>query len=193
MRCSKMIDRQLRQKKLKARNECNILLLGCGDVGKTTFVKQMRIIYGEDYSEEDRLEFRPMIYHNILRGTKILIEARRQLQIPLQLPQNERNGQKISTYHREGYISDDEFQPYVESLMAVWKDGAIQRTWNRRNEFQIVSIIHVIHVSILLCTVDREIFIVKKFSWVFTNFFFFFMYKVYFCKCTFCIQLSLNR
>ena len=111
----------------------------------------MRIIYGEDYSEEDRLSFRSLIYRNILMGTNILIEARRQLQISLQHPQNEPNCQMISEYQRDdGMHSDDDFQPYVEPLMAVWKDGAIQSAWNRRNQFQIVSIIiHVIHVSIL--------------------------------------------
>ena len=98
----------------------------------------MRIIYGEDYSEEDRLEFRPTIYHNILKGTKILIEASQRLRIPLQHPQNEPNCQVISGYHRN---DDLDFQTYVEPLVAVWKDRAIQKALNRRNQFQLVSII----------------------------------------------------
>ena len=151
-----MIDRQLQLEKRKPWNECKVLLLGCGEVGKTTFLKQMRIIYGEDYSEEDRLEFRPTIYHNILKGTKILIGASQRLQIPLQHPQNEPYCQMISGYQmRVDGLSSDEFQPYVEPLMAVWKDGSIQSALNRRNQFQLVSIIiHVIHVNIL-CTCNR--------------------------------------
>lgn len=60
-RRSRLIDRQLAQEKKSLRQEIKILLLGAGESGKSTFIKQMRIIHGEDYSESDRLEFRTII------------------------------------------------------------------------------------------------------------------------------------
>ena len=137
--CSEMIDRQLRQQKLKPRKECKILLLGCGDVGKSTFVKQMNIIYGEGYSKKDRLGYRSLIYSNILDGTRRLIDASQQLQSPLQHSQNELNCEKI--FSGVSIDGDDDFQSYVEPLMAVWKDGAIKHALNRRNQFQLVSVV----------------------------------------------------
>ena len=86
LRRSKQIDRQLAQEKKSLKQEIKILLLGAGESGKSTFLKQMRIIHGNDYSEQDRLDFRPTIYHNILKGVKILVEARKRLQIPLENP-----------------------------------------------------------------------------------------------------------
>lgn len=140
LRRSKLIDRQLQQEKKNLRQEIKILLLGAGESGKSTFIKQMRIIHGEDYSESDRLEFRPIIYHNILKGCKILVEARRRLQIPLENLKNERNGQVISSYHREGDLSDEDFHVYVEALTSLHKDAGIQATFKRSNEFQLVSV-----------------------------------------------------
>lgn len=137
LRRSKLIDRQLQQEKKNLRQEIKILLLGAGESGKSTFIKQMRIIHGEDFSESDRLEFRPIIYHNILKGCKILVEARRRLQIPLENSKNERNGQVISSYHREGDLSDEDFHVYVEALTSLHKDAGVQATFKRSNEFQL--------------------------------------------------------
>lgn len=138
-RRSRLIDRQLAQEKRNLRQEIKILLLGAGESGKTTFLKQMRIIHGEDYSEQDRLEFRSSIYHNILKGMKILVEARRRLQIPLSDPRCEEYSQVITNYHRTGEISPEEFHEYTEALMGLWKDTGIRATERRKNEFQLVS------------------------------------------------------
>ncbi len=138
IRRSRQIDKQLQQERRSLKQEIKILLLGAGESGKSTFIKQMRILHGRDYSEADRLDFRHTIYHNMLKGTKILAEARRRLQIPLQNSRNQQNGQIISSYHREGELSDEDFQQYVKPLEELWKDAGIQSTVKRSNEFQLV-------------------------------------------------------
>ena len=140
LRRSRQIDKQLQQERRSLKQEIKILLLGAGESGKSTFIKQMRILHGKDYSEADRLDFRHTIYHNLLKGTKILVEARRRLQIPLQDPKNEQNGQIISSYHRDGELTDEEFHPYVAPLSQLWRDSGIQSTVKRSNEFQLVSL-----------------------------------------------------
>ena len=139
LRRSKQIDRQLAQEKKSLKQEIKILLLGAGESGKSTFLKQMRIIHGNDYSEQDRLNFRPTIYHNILKGVKILVEARKRLQIPLENPKNEDFGKQIASYHRDHELMPEEFHPYVPALASLWKDSGIQVTVKRSNEFQFVS------------------------------------------------------
>ena len=49
LRRSRMIDRQLAQEKKNLRQQIKILLLGAGESGKSTFIKQMRIIHGEEH------------------------------------------------------------------------------------------------------------------------------------------------
>ena len=141
IRRSRQIDRQLKQDD-RAKNwkrEMKILLLGAGESGKSTFVKQMRIIHGEDYTDQDRLEFRPLIYHNVLKGMKVLVEAGKKLQIPLADSSNEEYGDLIlSGYHHSQDLSPEEFQKFVGPLKSLWHDEGIKKTLLRSNEFQLV-------------------------------------------------------
>ena len=51
--------------------QVKLLLLGAGESGKSTFLKQMRILHGEGYGKEDLLKFRPVVYSNIVKGMKV--------------------------------------------------------------------------------------------------------------------------
>ncbi|XP_016336109.1 guanine nucleotide-binding protein G(q) subunit alpha-like [Sinocyclocheilus anshuiensis] len=69
------IERQLRRDKKDARRELKLLLLGTGESGKSTFVKQIRIIHGSGYSEEDRRSFTKLVYQNIFTSLQAMIRA----------------------------------------------------------------------------------------------------------------------
>ena len=140
-RRSRMIDRQLKQHDRGKHwtREMKVLLLGAGESGKSTFLKQMRIIHGGDYSDQQRLEFRSTIYHNLLKGMKVLVEARKRLQLTLSNPENEAHTETIvSGYHNSQQLQPEDFIKYVEPLKALWLDEGIQNTLSRSNEFQLV-------------------------------------------------------
>lgn len=42
-----------------------IFCLGSGGSGKSTFIKQLKIVYDNGYNDEERREFRSVIYRNI--------------------------------------------------------------------------------------------------------------------------------
>ena len=60
--------------------ECK-LLLGTGESGKSTFIKQMRIIHGTGYSEEDKRSFIKLIFQNIFTAMNSMIRAMDNLRI----------------------------------------------------------------------------------------------------------------
>jgi len=78
---SAAIDRQLEEDARRLKKECKILLLGSGESGKTTIVKQMKIIHQSGYSHDERLVFRSTIYKNLLDGSKAICEALEKLEI----------------------------------------------------------------------------------------------------------------
>lgn len=78
---SAAIDRQIEEDARRLKKECKILLLGSGESGKTTIVKQMKIIHQSGYSQDERALFRTTIFKNILDGAKGICEALDKLSI----------------------------------------------------------------------------------------------------------------
>ncbi|KAK7913756.1 hypothetical protein WMY93_013967 [Mugilogobius chulae] len=73
IRKSKEIDRCLSREKTYVKRLVKILLLGAGESGKSTFLKQMRIIHGQDFDQTAREEFRGTIYSNVIKANLSLI------------------------------------------------------------------------------------------------------------------------
>lgn len=66
-RRSRDIDALLARERRAVRRLVKILLLGAGESGKSTFLKQMRIIHGREFDQKALLEFRDTIFDNILK------------------------------------------------------------------------------------------------------------------------------
>ncbi|KAJ6452614.1 heterotrimeric G-protein alpha subunit, GPA3-like protein [Mycena sanguinolenta] len=63
---SDAIDRQITEDSKRYKKECKILLLGSGESGKSTIVKQMKIIHQAGFDARERQEYRTTIYKNVL-------------------------------------------------------------------------------------------------------------------------------
>ena len=74
---SRKIDRELAMDGEKASREVKLLLLGAGESGKSTIVKQMKIIHESGFTSEDFKQYRPVVYSNTIQVYKTIffIEA----------------------------------------------------------------------------------------------------------------------
>ena len=69
------IDQEISKHAKKLKSEAKILLLGSSDGGKTTIVKQMKIIHQNGYSTEELERFKNTIYNNVVESAKNLIKG----------------------------------------------------------------------------------------------------------------------
>ncbi|XP_015232836.1 PREDICTED: guanine nucleotide-binding protein subunit alpha-12 [Cyprinodon variegatus] len=139
-RRSREIDAMLARERRAVRRLVKILLLGAGESGKSTFLKQMRIINGQEFDKKALLDFRDTIYENILKGMRVLVDARDKLGISWQSCENEKQGMLVMSWEgRVGAsgVEPSEFQLYVMALSALWGDAGIQEAYSRRSEFQL--------------------------------------------------------
>ncbi|XP_041821740.1 guanine nucleotide-binding protein subunit alpha-12a [Chelmon rostratus] len=139
-RRSREIDAMLARERRAVRRLVKILLLGAGESGKSTFLKQMRIINGQEFDKKALLDFRDTIYENILKGMRVLVDARDKLGIGWQSCENEKQGMLVMSWEgRVGGsgVEPSEFQLYVTALSALWADTGIQEAYARRSEFQL--------------------------------------------------------
>mgnify|MGYP002649082112 CR=1 FL=1 len=140
-RRSHQIDKMLREDKRRLRREIRILLLGAGESGKSTIIKQMKIIHGESlFDDESVEEVRHNIYQNILKGIKVLIDARSKLEIEWGNAEKVANAVNlVSRVDTKNKITPEYFFRYVSLIDCIWNDSGIQQTYQRRNLFQLVS------------------------------------------------------
>jgi len=63
---SEMIDKEIQKDKQRLKKEIKMLLLGPGESGKSTIVKQMKIINQNGYTTEELEGFKQTVYQNVL-------------------------------------------------------------------------------------------------------------------------------
>ena len=141
---SKRIDDQLevdkKERKRKRKNEIKLLLLGAGESGKSTFLKQMKIIHDVHFDEAQIDEFRKIIYQNLIRGMRVLVDANRKLGIPLQNEsQNRIYGEQLLLFNDSSHIDKHNFNDLKPMLRSLWNDAGIQEAFERRNEYQLTD------------------------------------------------------
>jgi len=140
---SDKIDDDLRELRKKTRNEIKILLLGAGESGKSTFTKQIKLIHG-GFPDEERLNFKEVIYDNVIYAIKGLITA------------SEKNKLELTTSNKAiaerlmGVATvelDPELGRYIKTIYA---DPAIKKTIEQYNNFHLLDSTHF-----FLSNIDR--------------------------------------
>ncbi|KAK4240371.1 carbohydrate phosphorylase-domain-containing protein [Achaetomium macrosporum] len=138
-RRSNKIDKELEEDSRKLRKECKILLLGSGESGKSTIVKQMKIIHLKGYSQEELASYRPTVYKNLLECAKALCSAMREFEIDPVLDEN-----KVYCDFLLDYSLDANPQARIDprvgmAVQSVWNDPAKERLMERQTEFYLMD------------------------------------------------------
>ncbi|XP_069123245.1 guanine nucleotide-binding protein subunit alpha-12-like isoform X1 [Argopecten irradians] len=136
---SRNIDKTLAKEKVQFRRTIKILLLGAGESGKSTFLKQMRIIHGQNFDDEALREFKVVIFANIVRGMRVLIDARDKLGIPWGDEANAKHAVYVFSYDTNNKLDETTFWDYVEPMKKLWGDSGILAAFDRRREFQLIT------------------------------------------------------
>ncbi|XP_076880619.1 guanine nucleotide-binding protein subunit alpha-14-like [Brachyhypopomus gauderio] len=131
------IKRILAEQKKRERREIKVLLLGTGESGKTTFIKQMRIIHGSGFSEDDRRAFAKLVFQNIFTAVQAMTTAMSTLKIPYTSKQNEKYARLIQDVdiHQVKQLE----QCYVEAIQHLWADNRLKICYSRRREYQLLD------------------------------------------------------
>ncbi|XP_067272280.1 guanine nucleotide-binding protein G(q) subunit alpha-like [Pseudorasbora parva] len=132
---NKEIDRILSEEKKIKPEEFKLLLLGTADSGKSTFMKQMRIIHGKGYTEHDRRCFAKLIIQNILGDVYFIIDAMNTLNIPYSNPHNKIYAQQLQHLN---ILQKTQLQTnYIEAIHHLWADEGFKMCYERRGEYML--------------------------------------------------------
>lgn len=110
------------------------MLLGAGESGKSTIVKQMKIIHMEGYSKEELEEYAEIVRLNVVQCMRQLLEGVIRLDLTLSSEAN----RKLADTHFPDDLLDDEWDASKgEAIKTLWSDSTIQAVYARRSEIQL--------------------------------------------------------
>ncbi|KAI8360537.1 G protein alpha subunit [Mortierella sp. GBAus27b] len=136
---SQTIDRGLEEDNRRLKKECKILLLGSGESGKSTIVKQMKVIHQGGYSTEELATFRLNVYKNLIDSAQSLILAMEKLKLKPALPDNKAYADQILDYRVE---SDPYFSlspDIVDAIDSLYHDPITTTCLERSSEFYLMD------------------------------------------------------
>lgn len=130
---SKVIDRRTRVEHEAAMKVNKLLLLGAGESGKSTLLRQLNEIHGKALTEAEREVFRPVIYSNMITAMKSLVA--------------------VAPVFGDGPVACVGAAEYVKNLApdaainrlnvahfrALWDDPSIQVAYSNQSKFQLLD------------------------------------------------------
>ncbi|XP_061782609.1 guanine nucleotide-binding protein subunit alpha-14-like [Nerophis lumbriciformis] len=129
------IERQLQIDKQKSKNIMKILFLGTAESGKSTFIKQIRILHGSGYTEAQRRAFARLVSQNVVTAIQKLVEAMGILHINYAHNSNIELAKRMSEVQFERVEKLEAWQ--VDAIRKIWNDHGIQKCYHRRRQFQL--------------------------------------------------------
>ncbi|KAI9273014.1 guanine nucleotide-binding protein subunit alpha [Phascolomyces articulosus] len=130
------IENQIKRDKLNLRNEVKMLLLGAGESGKSTILKQMKLIHDDGYSLDEREAFKEIIFSNTVQSMRVILEAMDDMGVSFTEVDNQHHAAIIMEMPAQ--IERDSLPPEVtQAVRALWKDINLQSVFERSREYQL--------------------------------------------------------
>jgi guanine nucleotide-binding protein subunit alpha len=113
-------------------SQVKVLLLGSGDSGKSTILKQMRLIHKVTFSPQEIESYRQLVFNNLTHGLKYLLDAMEDMDLKV----SEENISYVELVESASDIRDGEPFPHAfyEPLKSLWLDSNVQKAYERGNE-----------------------------------------------------------
>lgn len=116
---------ELEKEKLK------IILLGATCAGKSTFLRQLRVTHGDQYTDEELVVFLSAIHQNLMTSMKILILQSKILQISGNI-ECRKSFEVVDQYTgTTSFLSI----ALLTAIKELWSDPFIKSVWNLREEY----------------------------------------------------------
>eukprot|EP01100_Stratorugosa_tubuloviscum_P007138 TRINITY_DN299_c0_g1_i2.p1 TRINITY_DN299_c0_g1~~TRINITY_DN299_c0_g1_i2.p1 ORF type:complete len:356 (+),score=137.82 TRINITY_DN299_c0_g1_i2:67-1134(+) len=130
----KQIEFQIIKDRKKFESEIKLLLLGTGESGKSTFLKQLKIIHLKGFTKQERKIYKEIIHSNIITGTRTLLFACDKWKITL----SDQNFASIDDLTSINVLSEKFLNPILSTqIKSIWSDSAFKTAVSRFNEVQV--------------------------------------------------------
>ena len=136
---NRQIEAQIKKDIEERKHIVKLLILGTGQSGKSTLLKQMQLIYGTGFSQYDREYYRKVIQTNIYLDLLAMLNAIKTLQIAYDSDEIMDIADFIGGLTEEDYFKkcrgvDQDLIPKIKTL---WASKVMSEVFHRANEYQL--------------------------------------------------------
>lgn len=114
-----------------------ILLLGAGESGKSTLVKQMKIIHANGFTTSELSAYRPTVLDNLLSSMKFVLTGMGILRINLEHKSNERYAKIVLTNNSCFDMEFRVIESVANALSVLWKDRGVRLAVSRGYDYEL--------------------------------------------------------
>ncbi|KAJ6241960.1 g protein alpha i subunit [Anaeramoeba flamelloides] len=132
---SKKIDKDAYVMQNQKSSILRLLLVGAGESGKSTFVKQCKNLYTKGWSKKELLKQKTFVYLNVVETIQALIEIKEELGLEYSNSVNSKYADEINDLPQTTALNPE----ICEKINSIWKDTSIQTAYEKRSKFQIID------------------------------------------------------
>ncbi|GAA5988671.1 hypothetical protein JCM10908_003669 [Rhodotorula pacifica] len=136
---SKAIDEELKRARVEEARTVKALMLGAGESGKSTIVKQMRLMYAEPYTADERHLYKDIVFSNALQSMQAVVSGFEIVHSPLP-PDLQPAAEFLQSTPAE-QVADrrtgDMLPEIRDAIIALWADPATQKVVGMSSRFQL--------------------------------------------------------
>lgn len=112
---------------------------GSGESGKSTIVKQMKIIHLKGYSKEELYNYRPTVFKNLVECAKAVITAMQQLNVEPEIEANKAHAEFLMQYQAESGPQANIDSRVGTAVQSIWSDPAKDQLMEHQTEFYLMD------------------------------------------------------
>ncbi|CAG9540966.1 unnamed protein product [Cercopithifilaria johnstoni] len=130
---SKEIDREIKESAIENRKAIKLLLLGTGDSGKSTLLKQMRILHSSGFTKNELIAQRSVVFQNTIHAMDIIIRTMKLYDVEFDDPSMKADAAIIT--EAANTKSETITRVIATAIKNLWHDPAIQAIYEKRHDF----------------------------------------------------------
>jgi len=135
---SRKFDEALSKTSKELKNETKLLLLGPGESGKSTIVKQLRIINEKWISDEERMGYRSVIHSNTILSMSALVKALQKSSQIDELDDDSKENAVLLTLP-ETLAATELTQELTDAIKMLWDLNIVKERFKTKSDVQIID------------------------------------------------------
>jgi guanine nucleotide-binding protein G(i) subunit alpha len=110
-----------------------LLLLGAGESGKSTIFKQMKILYGHSWDNDELVSLKPVVFANIVQNMRNVLDY---VDVNgIDLGDDSASAKAFATLPDDADITGDN----GKILKKLWLNPGVKEAWDKRSGFQVLD------------------------------------------------------